>query len=82
MTYIKDPRNRSDPLIRQSQVAQQLGVSDATIKRWRLSGNFPPGYLLTPKTIVWRLSDVLSWLEERRVVPEAIGDRADSGNGK
>ncbi len=71
-----------DPLIRQAQVARRLGVSDATIKRWRLAGNFPPGYLLTPKTIVWRLSDVLSWLEERREIPEATGgDQADSGNG-
>ncbi len=74
MTHMKDLKSRSDPLIRQSEVARKLGVSDATIKRWRLSGNFPPGYLLTPKTIVWRLSDVLSWLEERLEIPEAPTD--------
>ena len=71
MTHIKP---KTDPFLRQSEVARKFGVSDATIKRWRLSGNFPPGYLLTPKTIVWRLSDVLSWLEERLEIPEAPTD--------
>jgi len=52
--------------IRQAEVARMLGVSDATVMRWRLSGNLPPAVRLSDNTIVWKLAEIELWLESKR----------------
>lgn len=57
----------SDPLLSSGEVALMLGVSQATLSRWRFEGSGPRYLKLgsTPKAVVrYRRSDVLAYLAD------------------
>jgi predicted DNA-binding transcriptional regulator AlpA len=55
------------PSLKAPQVADRLGISEATLYRYMRKGIAPPSYQLGgpggPR--LWRESDVLEWLEKR-----------------
>jgi prophage regulatory protein len=55
----------NDRFLRQSELLRQLGVSRATLYRWRQSGHFPKALRIGPKILAWRENDVLQWLRDR-----------------
>lgn len=46
-------------------VANQFGVSRATIWRWVQNGNFPKPVKLSPGCSRWKIEDVEKWAESR-----------------
>lgn len=48
-----------------TQVANQFGVSRATIWRWVSNGNFPKPVKLSPGCSRWKIEDVQKWAESR-----------------
>jgi predicted DNA-binding transcriptional regulator AlpA len=54
--------------IRKRDLAARLGVSPWTIDRWRQQPeqNFPQPLWLSASTPVWRVEDVLRWMNERK----------------
>lgn len=46
-------------------VANQFGVSRATIWRWVKSGDFPKPVKLSPGCTRWKIEDVQKWAESR-----------------
>lgn len=58
-------------LLKLRQVLELVGVSRATIDRWRDDGSFPPPVVLRvrpcgrPTSIRWRTEDVEAWLASR-----------------
>jgi excisionase family DNA binding protein len=49
----------------QAEAAEFLRVSERTLERWRLEGSGPP-YIKAGRRILYRVSDVESWLQARR----------------
>ena len=43
------------------QVAHHLGLSEATIKRWRKENYGPKWYRIGKRFVRYKLSDVLEW---------------------
>jgi predicted DNA-binding transcriptional regulator AlpA len=56
-----------DPLLSPEQVYTWLGVSEATLRRWRDKG-VGPAYIRAPggRVIRYRRSDVEAWLREHQ----------------
>ncbi|QPC43879.1 AlpA family phage regulatory protein [Kaustia mangrovi] len=57
----------TDPieLMRLAELAEKLGVSEWTIRRWVKAGHFPKPIELSEQTKAWRRRDVERWLHER-----------------
>jgi predicted site-specific integrase-resolvase len=56
----------SDPtLLTEAQLGQQLGVSRATVRRWRYLGCVPP-YIKQKSKIFYLVEDVRAWLNKKR----------------
>jgi excisionase family DNA binding protein len=74
----------SDRLLRAREVAELLGVSTGTVLDWWQDGRLP-GFRLSSRAVRFRESEVLEWLEERRVTSrDALGipcGRPDRGVG-
>jgi len=49
--------------INRSQLAEELGVSIATIRNWSKLDNFPSPITNSGKTPIYRTSEISSWLE-------------------
>jgi len=49
--------------INRSQLAEELGVSIATIRNWSKLDNFPSPITNSGKTPIYRTSEIISWLE-------------------
>lgn len=60
------------PNLRVAQVAERLGVSEATVFRLLKRGEAPPSYKVG-KARLWRESDVVDWLESACRQTEAAG---------
>jgi len=43
------------------QVAARLGISKATIWRWKAAGTFPAAFKLSAGSTRWRLADIEEW---------------------
>jgi prophage regulatory protein len=54
-------------LLRPKDCAKALGVSPVTLWRWSARGDFPRPFRLGRQAIAWDESEVLAWLETRRV---------------
>ena len=60
-------------IYRERDVLAVLGISKATLWRWRRAGQFPDPIQLGPNTVAWRRDEVESWLASR---PRATGEGA------
>ena len=49
--------------INRSQLAEELGVSIATIRNWSKQADFPRPVIKSGKTPIYRTSEIISWLE-------------------
>jgi excisionase family DNA binding protein len=56
------------PLWRDVQVAEYLGVDEKTLERWRRERTGPP-YIRAGRQVRYRVEDVQDWLTERTTLP-------------
>ncbi|WP_456851330.1 helix-turn-helix transcriptional regulator [Bradyrhizobium sp. USDA 4501] len=52
--------------IRRHQLRELVPLADTTIYDMEQRGEFPQRFYLTSRCVVWDLSEVEAWLEERR----------------
>lgn len=52
--------------IRRHELRQMVPLADTTIYDMEQRGEFPQRFYLTSRCVVWDLSEVEAWLEERR----------------
>lgn len=52
-------------LLRTSEVAEMLGMPEATIRYWRHCGTGPKSFKLGPKHVAYKEADVLAWVDEQ-----------------
>ena len=55
--------------IRRHQLREMVPLADSTIYEMEQRGEFPPRFALSPRCIVWDLSEVQAWLLARRAKP-------------
>lgn len=68
----------NDPVMRPKVAAETLGVSEATLAKWRMRNYGPIFYRLGHRTIVYRRSAIERWLGTR----ECGGDCHASDQGR
>jgi len=55
----------SEPkLLRESQILALIPVSKSTFRRWVSSGEFPQGFKVSERIVVWRSEDVHNWISQ------------------
>jgi predicted DNA-binding transcriptional regulator AlpA len=59
--------------INTAKAAQLTGVSKNTLRAWRARRIGPPYIAISPRRVVYSLSDIIRYLEERRVAPSTRG---------
>jgi prophage regulatory protein len=57
-----------DRVVRMPEVCQIVGLSESMIFGLCAEGDFPARIRLTPRTVGWRLSDVMAWIDSRERV--------------
>lgn len=57
--------------IRRHELRMIVPLSDTTIYDMEVRGEFPCRFYLTPRSVVWDLSEVEAWLRQRRADSEA-----------
>ncbi len=55
--------------IRRQQLREMVPLADSTIYEMEQRGEFPRRFALTPRCVVWDLSEVQAWLAARRAKP-------------
>jgi len=55
--------------IRRHQLREMVPLADSTIYEMEQRGEFPRRFALTPRCVVWDLSEVQAWLAARRAKP-------------
>jgi prophage regulatory protein len=55
--------------IRRREVQRIYPVSKVQIDRLEKAGSFPKRIRLSPGCVVWKLSEIIEWVEERRANP-------------
>ncbi|RJT35012.1 AlpA family phage regulatory protein [Mesorhizobium waimense] len=55
--------------IRRRQLREMVPLADSTIYEMEQRGEFPRRFALTPRCVVWDLSEVQAWLAARRSKP-------------
>ena len=55
--------------IRRKQLREIVPLADSTIYEMEQRGEFPRRFALTPRCVVWDLSEVQAWLMARRSKP-------------
>jgi prophage regulatory protein len=65
MSTAAPPPPAAYPSLTVAQVAERLGISEATLFRMLSRGEAPPSYRIGGRRRYWRESDVLDWLETR-----------------
>lgn len=58
----------TEPLLTPEEVAEMLGISETTLKRWRLDGEGPPAVFLSPRTIRYSPEAVAAWMDDQKKV--------------
>ena len=66
----------------ESAAGKVIGVKNHTLRKWRQQGTGPEYYKISARCVRYRRSDLLRWLESRRVVPGSEGERDGRGNLK
>ena len=54
-----------DRLVRLRELVKLLGISRANVYRLMKIGKFPRSIKLTERTVVWRLSELEAWIQEK-----------------
>jgi predicted DNA-binding transcriptional regulator AlpA len=52
-------------LLRTKEVAEQIGVSENTLRWWRHTGQGPKSFTLGARRVVYDVDDVTRWVEEQ-----------------
>jgi excisionase family DNA binding protein len=60
----------SDALLSERQVAEMVGLSLATLRRWRAKKQGPAFAKLGASSVRYRYQDVMAWIESRVVATE------------
>ena len=55
--------------IRRQQLREMVPLADSTIYEMEQRGEFPRRFALSPRCVVWDLSEVEAWLASRRSAP-------------
>ena len=63
--------------IRRQQLREIVPLADSTIYEMEQRGEFPRRFALSPRCIVWDLSEVEAWLTSRRSAPIARTQHPD-----
>lgn len=58
-------------VIRRPELRKIVPLADTTIYEMEQRGKFPKRFFLTPRCVVWDLTEVEIWLDERRRASEA-----------
>lgn len=67
--YAAEMQARHAPLpryVRRSQLRQIVPLADSTIYEMELRNDFPRRIYITPRVVVWSLTEVEAWIEQRR----------------
>jgi prophage regulatory protein len=54
-----------DRYIRMNELAKMLGIGTSTIYRLINENKFPKQIKITERTVVWRLSEINKWIEDK-----------------
>lgn len=57
-------------VIRRPELRKIVPLADTTIYEMEQRGEFPKRFFLTPRCVVWDLTEVETWLDERRRASE------------
>ena len=63
--------------IRRHQLKEIVPLADSTIFGMEQRGEFPRRFALSPRCVVWDLSEVEEWLASRRTRPIERGQQVD-----
>ena len=63
--------------IRRRQLREMVPLADSTIYEMEQRGEFPRRFALTPRCVVWDLSEVQAWLAARRAKPILRASKPD-----
>jgi prophage regulatory protein len=63
--------------IRRQQLRELVPLADSTIYEMEQRGEFPRRFALSPRCVVWDLSEVEAWLATRRSAPIARAQHPD-----
>jgi len=63
--------------IRRHQLREMVPLADSTIYEMEQRGEFPRRFALSPRCVVWDLSEVEAWLASRRSAPVARAQHPD-----
>lgn len=53
-------------MIRRAELRQLVPLADTTIYEMEKKGKFPRRFAISPKCVVWDLSEIMAWLDARR----------------
>lgn len=67
-----DARPKRERLLTEDEVAEWLGISPLTLRKWRCLRTHELPFVKIGKTIRYRESDVLRFLESHMVVPTTV----------
>uniref|UniRef100_UPI002E2686E4 helix-turn-helix transcriptional regulator n=1 Tax=Mesorhizobium xinjiangense TaxID=2678685 RepID=UPI002E2686E4 len=56
--------------IRRPELRKIVPLADTTIYEMERRGEFPKRFFLTPRCVVWDLSEIEAWIEDRRRASE------------
>ena len=73
----KQERREFTRTIRRQQLKQIVPLADSTIFGMEQRGEFPRRFALSPRCVVWDLSEVEEWLASRRTRPIERGQQVD-----
>lgn len=63
---LKDDLIEKNQLIRIEQVSQITTLAKSSIRLWVAQSKFPPPIRLSPTINVWRLQDVMCWINSKQ----------------
>jgi prophage regulatory protein len=67
----RDEPTLAQRTIRRHQLREIVPLADTTIYDMEQRGEFPQRFYLTSRCVVWDLSEVEAWLEQRRAASKA-----------
>ena len=56
-----------EEFVRTKEAARILKLSESLLEKMRVTGNGPPFCKAGPRIVVYRVGDILNWLESRKI---------------